>query len=134
MKNRLFPAALAAAILLVGGSQLASAADTKAVAPQQAASKSKTNQSESVAKTKAAATPKLVDINSAKIAELKNLPGISDAEAAKIIAGRPYPTKAHLVTRNILDNSVYDSLKQLVVARQPNKDAAKNAALYSKKK
>jgi DNA uptake protein ComE-like DNA-binding protein len=128
MKNRLFPAALAAAILLVGGSQLAFAADTKVAAPQQAASKSKAN------KTTVTATAKLVDINSAKIAELKNLPGVSDAEAAKIIAGRPYPTKAHLVTRNILDNSVYDSLKQLVVARQPNKDAAKNAALYSKKK
>ena len=69
------------------------------------------------------APPKLelVDINSASKAELKKLPGIGDAEAAKIIAGRPYLSKAHLQTRNIVSPGVYMGLQQLVVAKQ--KDA-----------
>ena len=55
------------------------------------------------AKTKgSAAKIKPVDINSANKAELKKLPGIDDAKADKIIAGRPYLSKAHLVTRNVI--------------------------------
>lgn len=77
---------------------------------------------------------KLVDINSASSAELKKLPGITEEEAAKIIAGRPYGSKAWLVSHNIIDAAVYEGLKQQVIAKQPNKDAAKNAALYTKKK
>ncbi|HAL40642.1 MAG TPA: DNA-binding protein [Polaromonas sp.] len=137
MKYRFISVALTAAVLLLG-TNLSSAAETKADAPQQAASKatagSKSAKSEIDAKRKAAAKIKLVDINSAKKEELKKLPGISDAEAAKIIAGRPYGSKAHLVTRNIIDSGVYENLKQLVIAKQPNKDAAKNAAIYTKKK
>jgi len=64
---------------------------------------------------------------------LKKLPGISDTDAAKIIAGRPYGSKAWLVTNNIIDAAVYEGLKQQVIAKQPGQDAAKNAALYSKK-
>jgi len=81
----------------------------------------------------AAAKVKLVDINSATSAELKKLPGIGDAEAAKISAGRPYGSKAWLVTNNILSEAKYSAIKQLVIAKQPYKDAAKNAALYKKK-
>ena len=85
------------------------------------------------AKKKEAAKIKLVDINGATSGELKKLPGITDAEAAKIIAGRPYGSKAHLVSRNIVTREVYENLKKLVVAKQPNKDAAANAALYAPK-
>lgn len=74
-----------------------------------------------------------LQIRRAKSAELKQLPGITDAEAAKIIAGRPYGSKAWLVSHNIVDAAVYGGLKQQVIAKQPNKDAAKNAALYKKK-
>ena len=125
-------------LTLLLSASVCTAADTKAIAPQQAASKAqatpKSVKSGTAAKPKAAPKIKLVDINSASAAELKKLPGISDAEAAKIIAGRPYGSKAWLVSRNIIDAPVYEGLKQQVIAKQPNKDAAKNAELYIKKK
>lgn len=132
MNYRSIPVALISAVLLLGANQ-SMAADSKAAAPQQAASKSPTSKSGAVAKPKAAAKTKLVDINTAKTEELKNLPGITDAEAAKIIAGRPYASKADLVVRKLIDDAAYENLKKLIIAKQPNKDAAKNAALYKKK-
>ncbi|MDP1648156.1 MAG: helix-hairpin-helix domain-containing protein [Rubrivivax sp.] len=63
-----------------------------------------------------AAPVKLVDINGANRAQLKALPGIGDAEADKIIAGRPYLSKAELVTKNVLPTGPYLSLKDRVVA------------------
>ena len=76
-------------------------------------------------KAEAAAKMKVVDINSASKAELKTLPGIGDAEAAKIIGGRPYGSKAFLVTRNILPAGIYESIKRQIIARQPQHGAAK---------
>lgn len=73
---------------------------------------------EKSAKVKAVARGKLVDINSAGKKELKTLPDIGDAEAARIIAGRPYLTKADLVTRDIVSREVYEDLKTLVIAKQ----------------
>ena len=74
-------------------------------------------------KGKTAARPQavVVDINSASRQELRKLPGIGDAEADRIIAGRPYLSKAHLQTREIVSPLVYQGLRELVVARQ--KDA-----------
>ena len=98
------------------------------------ASKAKDGATSAKPQDVATAKIKLIDINSAKKEELKKLPGISDAEAVKIIAGRPYGSKAWLVSRKIIDAAVYEGLKQQVIAKQPNKDAAKNAELYIKKK
>lgn len=54
---------------------------------------------------------KLVDINHASKAELQTLPGITPALADKIIAGRPYNSKAFLVTRNIIPEAVYQYIR-----------------------
>ena len=62
--------------------------------------------------------PKLVDINSAKKAELMKLPGVGNAEADKIIAGRPYLTKAHLVTHNVIPAEIYEQFKKQIMAKQ----------------
>lgn len=63
-------------------------------------------------------TIKAVDINSASKAELKTLPGIDDARAAKIIAGRPYRSKAFLVTNNIIPLGTYDQIRKQIIAIQ----------------
>jgi DNA uptake protein ComE-like DNA-binding protein len=70
----------------------------------------------------ASAPAKPIDINSASRAQLKTLPGIGDAEADRIIAARPYLSKAHLVTEAGLPTGVYLSIRRQVVAVQ-NKEA-----------
>ena len=78
------------------------------------------------AKGKAAQVePVPVDINSASRQELKKLPGIGDAEADRIVAGRPWLSKAHLQTRGIVSPLVYQGLRELVVARQKDARFAK---------
>jgi DNA uptake protein ComE-like DNA-binding protein len=132
MKYRFISTTLAVALLM--GTQLSFAVDTTAVTPQQAVSKTAPSKNVVAAKPKTAAKIKLVDINTASSEELIKLPGISDAEAAKIIAGRPYGSKAWLVGHKILTEDKYPAIKDLIIAKQPYKDAAKNAALYGKKK
>lgn len=77
-----------------------------------------TPKSTQTVRTKAAPKVALVDINRATKAELKTLPGIQDPQADRIIAGRPYPTKARLVTRNILSAELYEAIKKRIVAKQ----------------
>lgn len=74
-----------------------------------------------VSGVESAAKGKLVDLNSATNAELKAVPGIGDAFAAKIIAGRPYANKAQLKSRKVIPGTVYEQVKDRLVARQPKK-------------
>ncbi len=59
-----------------------------------------------------------VDINSASSQELDSLPGIGPARAQAIIANRPYKGKDELAQRKIVPQSVYDQIKDKIVARQ----------------
>lgn len=59
-----------------------------------------------------------VDINNASAEQLKTLPAIGDAEAARIIAARPYPSKAKLVAEKVLSFEDYSALKHRIVAKQ----------------
>ncbi len=96
-----------------GLSCAASAASASASAPAPA------GQASAASKKAPPAKPvKLVDINSASRAQLKTLPGIGDAEADRIIAGRPYLSKADLASKNVIPTGVYLSLKNQVIAIQ----------------
>jgi competence protein ComEA len=77
----------------------------------------------STAKTSAVekSSTKLIDINSASQDELDALPGIGKAYSKKIIDNRPYQSKNQLVSKGVLPKSVYDGIKDRVVARQPKK-------------
>lgn len=68
---------------------------------------------------KAAAAIKRVDINNASREELKTLPGIGDREAESIIAGRPYRSKAWLVTHHVLNGGIYEAIKTRIIAGRP---------------
>ena len=70
---------------------------------------------------KAAVKARMVDINTATAAELKAIPGIGDAYAEKIIAGRPYANKAQLKSRNILPVTVYEQVKEQIIAKAVKK-------------
>ena len=59
-----------------------------------------------------------LDLNSASIEELETLPGIGDALAKKIIAGRPYRTKLDLVHRRVMSRALYEKIKDQIIAKQ----------------
>lgn len=136
MKPHSISVVMTAAALLLSAS-LSFAVENNPGVAGETGSKAKTttknteaSKSGTATRSKAADKVQLVDINSAKKEELKKLPGVGDAEADKIIAGRPYATKAHLATHNILPEKTYQAVKGLVIAKQPFKDAATNAELY----
>ena len=59
-----------------------------------------------------------IDINRAKAEELMTLKGIGDARAAAIIKGRPYARKDELVQKKIIPESVYNDIKDKIIAKQ----------------
>lgn len=120
MKHSSIKSALvAAALLLSAGLSLAVEDKPATSAEMKAGGGTKaTGKSAKAKDAKAAAKVKRVDINSASKKELMTLPGISDADADRIIAGRPYLSKVHLTTHNIVSRPVYENIKNLVIAKQ----------------
>lgn len=127
MKRSIIQSAmLAAALLLMTNLSLASTDKAPAAGEAKAVSQGKVDGKDAKAKGAAPATKvKQVDINSASKSELKTLPGIGDKEAEKIIAGRPYLSKAHLVTNKVIPRGIYENIRTQIIAKQNKATAAK---------
>jgi len=66
-----------------------------------------------------AALANLIDINTASEEELRALKGVGDVRAAAIVKNRPYKGKDELTQKNIIPQSVYDGIKDKIIAKQP---------------
>ena len=59
-----------------------------------------------------------LDLNTASEDQLKDLPGIGDAYAKKIVDGRPYARKDELWEKKVIPKATYQKIRDQVVARQ----------------
>jgi DNA uptake protein ComE-like DNA-binding protein len=59
----------------------------------------------------------LVDLNTASADELKQLPGIGEAQAKKIVASRPFKRNDELITKKIVPVEAYEKIKEHLAAK-----------------
>jgi DNA uptake protein ComE-like DNA-binding protein len=60
----------------------------------------------------------LLDLNSATVSELKELRGIGEVLAGRIIENRPYATKIDLIGRRVIPDAAYEGIKHAITVRR----------------
>jgi len=68
--------------------------------------------------TKAPPPEARIDINHATVNELLKIPGVTPSWAGRIVRFRPYRTKLELLDRGVVSESVYDRMKDYVIAHR----------------
>lgn len=61
---------------------------------------------------------KPLNLNTATKEQLRSLPGMTAADADRVIAGRPYNAPDELVTRHILSKTEFDKVADQVTTKQ----------------
>ena len=69
--------------------------------------------------TAADSKTQMVDINTATAAELKALPGMTEADAAKLVQARPFRDVNELVTKKIVPEAEFAKIKDRITAGHP---------------
>jgi len=105
--------ALVASMAFAQGSPAATPATP--AAPAKTTAPATKSEKKSMAKTPAMPA---IDINSASKEDLMKLAGIGDVTADKIIAGRPYTSKAQLESKGIVTKAQYAKIRAHVTAKQ----------------
>jgi DNA uptake protein ComE-like DNA-binding protein len=59
---------------------------------------------------------KAININNASREDLLNLPGITERDASRIIAERPFRNANELVARHVISQSEYDRISDRIIA------------------
>ena len=62
-----------------------------------------------------------IDINSATVAELVRVPGLTQTWAERIVRFRPYHSKDDLLQRGVVTSQIYDRIKGYVIAHREKK-------------
>jgi DNA uptake protein ComE-like DNA-binding protein len=101
-------------------------ASTPAAAPAKTTTTTKTTTAKS-SSTKSTSTKSTTttahatkpDINSASKDDLMKVKGMTDADADKIIAGRPYKAVSDLKSKKILDTASYNKVHAHLMAKKP---------------
>ena len=67
------------------------------------------------------ARPDRLDVNTASADQLKAIRGLNEAQAKKIIDGRPYKRRNELVSKKVLPQETYDKIKDQISVRSATK-------------
>jgi len=61
---------------------------------------------------------KPIDVNTASKAQLMSLPGMDDASAERVIAGRPYASEHELLAKHMLSREEYNKIADSITVKK----------------
>ena len=104
--------------MLVGCTQQQSSQDLKEQTAQATADVKRDAKAVAAGISEGWSRDKQLDLNAATKDQLLSLPGVTAAEADRVIAGRPYSETGDLVTRRIMPKTEYDKIANRLTAKK----------------